>query len=93
MGQMIIANRLHDGRVVFLAEDGRWVEAIEGGALAGPAAAAALLARAKQDEAANLVIDPAAIEVDEGGGRRRPTAVREAIRAFGPSVRTELSGA
>jgi hypothetical protein len=93
MGQMIIANRLTDGRVVFLAADGRWVEAIDAGALTDADRIAALLERAKQDEACNLVVEPSAIDVQEMNGRRRPSAVREAIRAFGPSVRTDSLGA
>ncbi len=34
MQQMVIANALRDGLVVFLAADGRWVNAIADGAVA-----------------------------------------------------------
>ena len=64
MPQMIIANRLRDGVVVFLAPDEGWVPAIAAGTL---------------------------IEVELEQGQPRPTAIREAIRAFGPSVRTDLT--
>lgn len=85
MPEMIIANRLHDGRVVFLGRDDRWVGSIDEALLLGDQAEA-LLGRAKQHEAECLVIDPRLIEVAIEHGRRRPTAIREAIRAFGPTL-------
>jgi len=86
MAQMIIANRLLDGLVVFLASPGEWVEQIDGGALIGDESAAeSLFGAAKQDEIDCLIIDPALIDVDVVDDKRRPTAIREAIRAFGPS--------
>jgi hypothetical protein len=85
MAQMIIANRLSDGRTVFLAAPGRWVEPIDGGCLLDTTAAQALLVAAKADEAANVVVEPYLIEVDE---QRRPLAWREQIRAEGPTVLT-----
>ena len=94
MPQMIIANRLVDGLVVFWAAEGRWVEAIADGTMLDegePAEQA--LAKAKVDESRCLIIDPNLIEVVEESGQRRPTSVREAIRAFGPSVRTDLRDA
>lgn len=89
MSQMIIANRLVDGRVVFWVDAGRWVESIEDGALLDDGADEVLI-RARQDEDRCLVVDPNLIEVEIEDDRRKPTAVREAIRAFGPSVRTDL---
>ena len=57
MLQMIIANTLSDGFVVFLTEDGGWTHDIAQGALASTdAEAATLLETAKQAEAANVVI-------------------------------------
>jgi hypothetical protein len=89
MSQMIIANRLLDGLVVFWAGEAPWVESIDDGTLL-EANAEEALARAKQDEDRCLVVDPNLIEVEVEEGRRKPTAMREAIRAFGPSVRTDL---
>lgn len=84
---MIIASRLSDGRAAFLSDAGEWVTAIEDGALAETEAEMArLLAAAQADEARDRVVDPYAIEVAVDQGRRRPLAVREAIRAFGPTV-------
>ena len=94
MPQMIIANRLGDGTVVFLTAGRDWVPAIGAGAVIDdPAEADRLLEAAKQDEAANLVVDPNLIEVEIADGSPRPTAIREAIRAFGPTVRTDLPAA
>ena len=92
MPQMIIANRLRDGRVVFLGGEDRWDTAIEAGALIeADEEVARLLAVAKGHEADGLVVDPQPIEVVVEAGKPRPTAIREAIRAFGPTVRTDLS--
>jgi nucleotide-binding universal stress UspA family protein len=92
MPQMIIANRLRDGLVVFLGDGDRWETAIASGALVdSDAEAARLLAIAKRHEAEGQVIDPQPIDVVVEGGKPRPTAIREAIRAFGPTVRTDLT--
>jgi hypothetical protein len=92
MPQMIIANRLRDGVVVFLAPDEGWAPAIGAGALAdNEADAARLLGLAKRHEAECLVIDPQLIDVEVKDGAPRPTAIREAIRAFGPTIRTDLT--
>jgi hypothetical protein len=94
---MIIASRLSDGRAAFLSASGEWVTSIEDGALAETdTETEQLLATAKEHEARHLVVDPYAIEVALEQGRRRPSAVREAIRAFGPTVeggRAGLAGA
>ena len=92
MPQMIIANRLRDGAVVFLAPSQGWEPAIAAGVLIDDEAAATrLMAVAKQHEAECQVIDPQLIEVEVKDGQPRPTAIREAIRAFGPTVRTDLT--
>ena len=84
--QMIIANTLADGFVVFLTEDHGWTHDIAAGALAtDDAQAESLLAAAKQAEADNIVVDPYLIPVDIVDGERRPTEYREYIRAKGPS--------
>jgi len=86
MASMIIANRLSDGLVVFFAGPGQWVRDIAGGRVIDDTVRAdALLRQAKADEVECLVVDPNVIEVELEGGRPRPTAIREAIRAFGPS--------
>jgi hypothetical protein len=91
---MIIANRLSDGLVVFLAADDAWVPDIAAGlVIADDAEAQRLLGVAKEHENRCIVIDPNLIEITSDGGRVRPAAIREAIRAFGPTVRTDLTDA
>ncbi len=92
MPQMIIANRLVDGVVVFLAPGDEWSTAIAAGAVIDDEAEAQrLLGVAKQHEARCLVIDPTLIAVKVENGQPKPTEIREAIRAFGPTVRTDLT--
>ncbi len=88
--QMIIANRLVDGRVVFMDADAAWVDSIEDGVLLESQAdndrLMGLAMRAVED---CLIVEPYLIEVVVDDGKRRPLEAREAIRAFGPSVRTD----
>ena len=92
MPQMIIANRLRDGAVVFLTPAEGWDIAIAAGTVIETEAdAARLLAVAKRHESECQVIDPQLIDVEIKDGQPRPTAIREAIRAFGPTVRTDLT--
>lgn len=94
MPQMIIANRLEDGLTVFLADGRSWVENIDDGVLIeADADKDRLLSQALTDEDNCVVIDPYLIEVTSDNGGRRPAVYREAIRAFGPSVRTDLLAA
>jgi hypothetical protein len=89
--QMVIANRLSDGRVVFLDAGDRWVTSIDAGRLLDDGQGPAALATAKEHEAQALVVEPTLIEVEVSGARRRPVAMREAIRAFGPTMRPDLA--
>jgi hypothetical protein len=84
---MIIANRLTDGIVVFFVAAGRWTTAIaEGLVVSDSGDADVAIDAAKRDEVGCLVVDPQLIEVEDAGDGPRPTAIREAIRAFGPTV-------
>ena len=84
---MIIANRLIDGRVVFMDDTGGWVNEISDGLLlVSRQDADERLLEAQKAVEANRVVDPYLIDVSADGGRRRPVLVRERIRAFGPSV-------
>jgi hypothetical protein len=85
--RMIIANRLHDGLVVFLTADGGWsVDIADGAVISDSAEEERLLAQAKHDEDRCKIIDPNLIDVTVDGEKPRPVAIREAIRAFGPTV-------
>lgn len=88
--QVVVANRLRDGRVIYLAEGG-WVAWIGDAQVAGSeAAAAALLAQAQRAVAANEVVDPYLIEVIEEASELKPARWRERIRSLGPTVRADL---
>lgn len=87
MPQMIIANALADGRVVFLAEKGRWVSRITEGLVARNEFQAEKLVQAgARAESGNEVIGPELIKVDDSSGCVRPVDIREAIRTDGPTV-------
>jgi hypothetical protein len=91
-GQMVLASRLTDGQVVFLAPDGRWVETIADGALARDQdAAQRLLAAGQLAGSLNTVVDPYLIGIRNDAGQRQPVSFREAIRTGGPTVRTDLA--
>lgn len=88
--QVMTANRLIDGEVVFLAAEG-WVEEIDRATVAAqPEQLRALEALAKQSVATNEVVDAYLIEVATEAGRIRPTKLREHLRTLGPSVRPDL---
>jgi hypothetical protein len=88
----VTANRLSDGAVVYLAEDGEWAERINGARVAdGKEAAAALLADAERDAALCRVVTPYLIDVARNpDGALRPATYREHIRAFGPSIHPQF---
>ena len=91
INQVISANRLGDGMVVYLTVDGGWTECLESAqSLCGKAQGEAALEVALAAVEACLVVDPYLIDIDDGGGARRPTLGREAIRALGPTVRPDL---
>ncbi len=91
MPEVITANRLTDGVVVFQTSDESWTEDFKRAAIfPDPEATAGALKRAKQDEANNIVVDAYAIVVEERNGHLTPKALREAIRATGPTIRRDL---
>ena len=89
--QIVTANRLGDGLVIYLGRDGAWSEGIEDAAVAhGKDDAAALLARAEAPDQATRVVGPYLMDVIDAVGPPRPASNREVIRALGPTVRTDL---
>ena len=91
MPDVITANRLTDGVVVFQTADESWSEDFNGAAvLADAEATANALKLAKQDETNNIVVEPYAVAVEERNGHLAPKALREAIRAAGPTIRRDL---
>ncbi|MDJ0945205.1 MAG: DUF2849 domain-containing protein [Kiloniellales bacterium] len=87
----LTANRLDNGRVVYLTPQGGWSEWLNEAALAGDdERAEAILDRGRAEAAAARVVEPYLIEVVEADGLVAPLRYREAIRARGPSVRLDL---
>ena len=91
MSQIVTANRLADGVVVFQDAVGGWAEDFASAAVYEDAAAVkAALAQAGEAVARTLIVDPYAIEVALRNGHYAPKALREAIRAAGPTIRRDL---
>jgi len=90
-GQVMTANRLGDGEVVFLTRAGVWSEKIDDAALVQePLALAAIDARAAQDAKANLITGQYLFDAARVDGRIRADHIRERIRTLGPTVREDL---
>jgi hypothetical protein len=89
--QVVTANRLDDGLVVFLTRDGGWSENINEACIAdGKDAAEALLATAAAPELDTVIVGPYLIDVEQQGSDLVPTKYREVLRTKGPSVRQDL---
>jgi hypothetical protein len=90
-GQVMTANRLRDGEVVFLTRAGVWSEKIDDAVLAlEPQATAALEARAADDVKATLITGQYLFDAERVNGKIRATHIRERIRTLGPTVRLDL---
>ena len=90
-GQIVTANRLADGIVVFLDAGQRWVETLcAAEVLADAAGAARALDAAKLDEARDIVVEPYLIDVVDRNGAPAAKHLREVIRAAGPTIRRDL---
>ena len=89
--QVVTANRLSDGEVVYLTADNQWAETFPAADIAdGAAAGEALLARALPADFELHVLEPYLFEVLQDGAHFKPASVREIIRAAGPTVRLDL---
>jgi hypothetical protein len=85
--QVLTANRLSDGAVVYLAESGVWVERLSLAQIVSDAASAEAEGKRAQD--ARLVVGAYLMDV-RTGAQIEPVKMREVIRAAGPSVRLDL---
>lgn len=84
----VTANDLRSGRVLYRTFEGGWAPDVARAEIArDPARADALLAAAKADHDRGVVVEPFAISVDPVTGM--PVALREQIRATGPTVGIE----
>ncbi len=90
MPQIVSANRLTDGIVVFLGQGDQWVENFRSAALlADKPALEAGLARAQDAVRANIVVEVAPMDVAETPHGLEPKHIRDRIRAEGPTVRLD----
>ncbi len=91
--QIVTANRLDDGLVVYLAADGGWSEALADAAPAATEeAAAALMDAAEAVVTQRRVIGPYLMAVVEAAGTIHPVGTREIIRASGGPTITPPTG-
>ncbi|HTV33852.1 MAG TPA: DUF2849 domain-containing protein [Methylocella sp.] len=87
MPKIISANRLADGRVVYVGRDGDWSEIFaKAKVFANEAAADPALSKTRDDVNAGLIVDPNLVEVVEEASGMRAATLREAIRAAGPTI-------
>jgi hypothetical protein len=84
--EILTANSLGDGRVVFRTATGWSTRIDEAEVLASKEAVAAAVALAEADAAANKVVEPYAVAVALDGGHLVPSKLRERIRATGPTA-------
>lgn len=90
-GQIMTANRLSDGVVVYLDAQERWVENLAAADIAKTEADAKILTtRAENAVGARLVVGPYLFPVEPGNPPAKPISQREHIRAAGPTVGTDL---
>lgn len=91
MPQVLTANRLIDGEVVYLAANGAWVEHLEGARLFdAKAEAEASLEVGLQAEREQKIVHAYLFDVKQDNGSLKPVKQREIIRAAGPTVRRDL---
>ena len=89
--QIVTANRLDDGAVVYLSADGRWSETVGCARVGtGQDEADALLAAAGQAVADSLIVEAYLVAVTVENGVVRPVHIKEVIRATGPTTRLDL---
>lgn len=85
--QVMTANRLRDGDVVYLAAGGGWSMWLRDAAVArDEAGQAELEACARQAERDQVVVGPYLMAVAESEAGPQPIGTREKIRAKGPTV-------
>ncbi|WP_370675496.1 DUF2849 domain-containing protein [Pleomorphomonas sp. PLEO] len=90
MPDILTANRLSDGDVVYRTAPGDWVADVDAAELIDGAARLAVAeAAAQADVKAAKVLDVATIAVEVTDGHIVPKRLRERIRAFGPTVKSD----
>lgn len=91
MPQVVIANRLRDGIVVFLGTEHLWVEQLsECSPAENKTEEEELLRQGEAAAARQEIVDPNLIEVERRDGALHAVKMREAMRTRGPTVREDL---
>ncbi len=88
MSQVITANRLSDGVVVYFVQDGVWTaELDQAKSFESAVEMETGLSLAKSDERRNLIVDPFAVDLKATDNKSlEPVSLRNAIRAKGPTI-------
>ena len=85
--QMITANRLSDGAVVYLDQEESWSIDFSDGQIVEETAVSALMESAARAEENCIIVAAYAIAIEDRPDGPRPVRFREQIRAQGPTVR------
>ncbi len=88
MTQVLTANRLSDGAVVYWAAERGWTDRLNQARIVDNAVEAEAEGKRAQD--ARLIVGAYLMEVRAAGVQIDPVKMREIIRAAGPSVRLDL---
>lgn len=85
--KIVTANRLTDGRVIFLGPGNRWIADVgEAATFEDGAPIDAAMAFGREQIAARQVTELYPVDVELVDGRPVPVRLRERVRAFGPTV-------
>ena len=88
---ILTANRLTDGIVVFWSKDGNWSERLDQADVAHDPEWNAYLEKVGEVAAdRNIIVEPYLVAVTQNGRDIEPLHVREKFRTLGPSVRLDL---
>ena len=88
MAQVITANLLTTGHVVFLGADGAWVDSVdEAASFVDAKAAESGMAQAQWDLERAVIVDPFLVRQGPDKNGRPGMSLRDTIRAYGPTIR------
>ncbi|MFT8674757.1 MAG: DUF2849 domain-containing protein [Acetobacter sp.] len=88
---VVTANRLLDGRIVWLEPNGTWGLTIKQAQTFSNNDMVDVLARQTACAARDAVVGIYGVQVEPGSSGPEPVTTREQIRAFGPSVHSEFT--
>ncbi|GBQ89949.1 hypothetical protein AA13595_2776 [Gluconacetobacter johannae DSM 13595] len=88
---VVTANRLLDGRIVWLAEDGAWSGRIDAARIFSNDGIEAVIDATARRQQADGVVGVYGVQISDDSTTPVPVTVRERIRAFGPTVHPEFA--